>query len=303
MVRIFDLLLRLYPLSHRVEFGEEMRMVFLTALEAARARSPFALGRLVWCEMAGLIGGAATEHWLQLVKQAAHLWPLTAAMVAGTVLAFAMHAVLYRILVPIPGHSLARLRQLFPSFLIALWLFAANATGQQQKQQPDVLNTAKSIYRASLVAIREAKTLDDMKKLADSFDSPDWISVDRFGRTVFTRRDADQALAAMLALPADRRITGLEIIWAERNADRLIVVGWMMPNEVERVDAVGEYGDKGITHRVMRGTLFRDIFANTPDGWRRIRHEKFLPNDMVLAVDGMPRIVPPLAGTNRVTLP
>ena len=150
--------------------------------------------------------------------------------------------------------------------------------------------------------MREAKTLDDLKKLAGNLDSPDWISVDRFGRTAFTRRDADRALSSMLAVPADRRIAGLETIWAERNSDRLIVVGWMMTNEGERVDSAGKYGIDGATHRLIRGTVFRVIFSNTPNGWRRVRHEKFVPNDLVLAAYGIPRIVPPLNEKYRVTL-
>lgn len=49
-------------------------------------------------------------------------------------------------------------------------------------------------------------------------------------------------------------------------------------------------------HKQTRATLIRDIFDNTPAGWRRVRHEKFLPNGTFLAVDGVP-----LAEGNRVT--
>jgi len=178
------------------------------------------------------------------------------------------------------------------------------AAGQRPvKQDPAVLAVAKAVYGANVLALREAKSLDDMKKLADNLDSPDWISVDRFGRTVFTRRDIDKEFESMLALPAARRITAIEIIWAERDSDRLIVIGWMMPNEVERADSTGDYGVIGATHRITRGTLFRDTFSNTSSGWRRVKHEKLLPNDLTLAVDGVPQIVPPLEEEHSVVIP
>jgi hypothetical protein len=53
----------------------------------------------------------------------------------------------------------------------------------------------------------------------------------------------------------------------------------------------------------MRGTLFKDFFVETPKGWRRVRHEKLLPNDVVLAVDGVARIVPPMAPARRIAPP
>jgi hypothetical protein len=188
------------------------------------------------------------------------------------------------------------------SRVLLLCLLAGICCGQQQaKQDPGALELAKSIYTRAFTELRGAKTLEDMKKLADSLDSQDWISVDRFGRTVLTRRDADRELTSVLSLPPERRVTEMDIIWAEQESDRLIVVAWMMPNEVEVVDSEGDYGSKGSKHRLMRGTLVRDIFLKTDSGWRRVRHDKLLPNSTILAVDGAPRIIPPLDARHRVT--
>jgi hypothetical protein len=51
----------------------------------------------------------------------------------------------------------------------------------------------------------------------------------------------------------------------------------------------------------MKGTLIRDLFQKTADGWLRIRHDKLTPNNTILAVDGSQRIVPPLDDRNQVT--
>jgi hypothetical protein len=75
---------------------------------------------------------------------------------------------------------------------------------QPPKQDPATLELARSIYAQAFTALREAKTLEDMKKLADSLDSLDWISVDRFGRPVQTRQDSDRELTSMLNLDAAR---------------------------------------------------------------------------------------------------
>ena len=263
MTRLFNLLILLYPAEYRAEFGAEMRAVFL-AIANSHNRSALS-------ECVGLIRGAVAEHCQRVSWQAA------ASIAGGTGFAFSLQVVMYWSLVPI-------------------------AFGQQPpRQNAAALELAKSIYTRALTALRDGKTLDDLRKNSDNLDSPDWISVDRFGRTVLTRKDADRELLSVLALPPDRRVTEMDIIWAERDSDRLMVLAWMMPSEAEQVDSEGDFGPRGARHRLTRGTLIRDIFQSTADGWRRIRHDKLVPNDTVLAVDGIPRIVPPLDERNRVT--
>ena len=185
---------------------------------------------------------------------------------------------------------------------ISLCLAAGMACAQPEtKQDPATLEFARSIYARSFTDLRQAKSLEDMKKLSDALDSPDWISVDRMGRTILTRKDADRELESLLALPPERRVTGMDIIWAEQDSDRLAVLAWMMPSQTDRVDTRGEYGPKGVTHRILRGTLVRDLFVKTPAGWRRIQHDKLLPNSTLLAIDGVPRVLPTFDAAHYVT--
>ena len=268
MAWLFNLLLRLYPPSYRAEFGDEMRAVFLSLVKD-RNRSYLA-------ELFALIRGAVAEQWRLLSERPRASWQTAASMSGGALVACGMHLVLYWSLVPV-------------------------AFGQQMPEQDAAaLQLAKSIYLRSFSGLRAAKTLDDMKKLADDLDSPDWISVDRFGRTVLTRKEADRELQSVLGLPPERRVTEMDIIWTERDTDRLMVVAWMMPSETERLDSDGDFGPPGAKHRLTRGTLVRDIFQNTANGWRRVRHDKLVPNDTVLAVDGKPRILPPVDDLHRV---
>jgi len=104
----------------------------------------------------------------------------------------------------------------------------------------------------------------------------------------------DRGLESLLSLPPNQRITGMEILWVDIDVDRLVVLAWMMPNEVDGRDATGA------THRLTRATLIRDTFQKTAGGWRRIQHQKLLPNGTVLAVDGKPQIVPPLSEASQV---
>ena len=269
---LFPRLMLLYPPQFRAEFETEMQSVFLAVLATAGHHSPRQRAWVLWTELVGLLTGAVRE-------QARRATPA----LAGTTMALCLHAALYTVLVPIRT-------------LLLLGLFVGSLPAQPPAHQdPAVLQTAKSLYTAALTAIRDAESVDDMKKLADQFDSPDWISVDRFSRQAFTRRQSDTGLAALLALPADRRITGMDILWAERDSDRMIVLGWMMPNQVERPNSTGG------TQRLTRATLFRDTFADTPLGWRRIKHEKLLPNDFTLAINGLPQIIPPLDEPHRVS--
>lgn len=304
MIRIFDLLLMLYPASYRAEFGREMRAVFWALAKSRKSERGLSVGWFAWKEFFGLLRGATYERCHRVMQRGIVYWPTATSMITGTLCAFGMHLLMYWALVPGKSKRVSEVLETLASRVFLLCLVVGLASGQQQaKQDSNTLELAKSIYSRSFTALREAKTLQDMQELADHLDSPDWIGVDRFGRTVLTRRDADREMKSVLSLPPERRITGMDIIWAERDSEQLIVVAWMMPNEVEVIDSEGEYGQKGTTHRLLRGTLVRDIFLSTDDGWRRIRHDKLLPNSTILAVDGAPQIVPPLNERNRVAPP
>jgi hypothetical protein len=260
MLPIFDLLMRLYPADFRAEFELEMRSVFVAL---ASDRTP-------WTEFLALLRGALQERLRQAKTQTA------VAIGGGALFALSTQMLVYRALLT---HALG------------VCLFAGVVAAQPiPKQDPEALETAKSIYNRAFTALRDARNMDDMKKLSDILDSPDWISVDRFGRTLLTKSQADREFESLLALPPDSRVSAMDIIWAEHDAGRLIVVAWMFPREDVRA------GEDGVSHRLTRATLIRDLFEKSGDRWIRIRHDKLLPNGTVLAVDGHP-----LAERNRVT--
>ncbi len=105
----------------------------------------------------------------------------------------------------------------FVSRLLAVCVLVGIAAGQTAKQDASPLELARSIYSSSFTALREARTIEDVRKLSDSLDAPEWIGVDRFGRTILTKQDADRDLESLLALPPERRVTGMDILWAERD--------------------------------------------------------------------------------------
>jgi hypothetical protein len=156
------------------------------------------------------------------------------------------------------------------------------------RQDPAALALAKSIYARSFTELRAAKTMEDMHQLSDELDSKDWIFVDRFGRTMLTKQQADRDLESMLKLPPERRVSGMDIIWAEQDSDRLMVLAWINSHENDFVDSTGDYGPKGSKHRVTESTLVRDLFTKTAKGWTRVQHDKLVPNGTIIAVNGKP---------------
>lgn len=247
MLRLFNLLLLLYPQAFRAEFTGEMRFVFVSLIEA---------GHSPWVEILSLLRGAAYERYR-----------VGAPLAAGLMVAFGSQFLIYRT-------------------LLAICLLAAVVTAQPlPKQESATLDEAKAIYTRAFTALRDARSMADMKKLADSLDAPEWTSADRFGRRLLDRASADKELESMLALPPEQRVSTMDIIWAERDGTRMVVVAWMFPREEVRNG-----------HTVRRATLIRDLFDKTPSGWRRILHEKWLPNATIVTIDGKQ-----LSDSNRVT--
>jgi hypothetical protein len=281
-LRWFDLLIFLYPANWRAEFAAEMRTVFLDAMR----QHP-------WREAAGLLRGAIEQRGLQ----ARRTFPLPSpfALFFGLTAALSAQMIVYAALLPHGSRLLLRTWQNIAGFLTVLFVLAVISPAQTPREDPAALALAKSIYGPTLKALRDAKTLDDLKRADGLLDSEDWISGDRFGRTILTKKDENRELESMLALPPAQRVVTMEIVWAEQDRDRLEVLLWVAPGEAESVDAAG------VKHRIVRGTLARDLFEKRSSGWMRIRHDKLTPNSMILAVDGVSRFMPPLDAAHRVT--
>lgn len=261
MLRWFDLLMRLYPADWRAEFADEMREVFRNAAP-----------RNAWCETVGLVAGAARQRLPSLMPLA-----------GGAALALTAQMAIYVALLPHAGRILQRTIQNLAAFLMLICIVTGAGLAQQPAQDAATVALAQSIYDHAFAAIRNAKTIADLHKAADELDSPDWVSIDHFGRTVRTGHDTDRELESMAALPPEQRVARMDIIWAEQDGDRLAVLIWIAPREIVTAG-----------QRLIRGTLVQDLFEKRSNIWKRIRHEKLTPDGMILAVDGASRFMPPL---------
>jgi hypothetical protein len=63
MLNVYRTLLRLYPAKHREVFGQEMLEVLLAARDENSKQKPFARGRFIVRESAGLVNGALRERF------------------------------------------------------------------------------------------------------------------------------------------------------------------------------------------------------------------------------------------------
>ncbi|MFN0103358.1 MAG: hypothetical protein ACKV2U_14875 [Bryobacteraceae bacterium] len=165
-------------------------------------------------------------------------------------------------------------------------------------QRSDVEDSIRELYRQTLSALKLAKTDDDIRRVVDIMDVREWLSLDATGLPM-SREQARSELKSLLALPPERRTPRMEILWIDSSAAATIVVLWVY-NPMEIPDNEGRYGPRGEKRNVLLGSLVRDTFARTDLGWRRIRHEKIIPNQ-ILTVDGRSLISPPLDSSRAIS--
>jgi hypothetical protein len=156
--------------------------------------------------------------------------------------------------------------------LAAALLLVPAAFGADQS----IEKTIKDMYASTLNAMKNAKTKDDIAKIVDGMDAPEWTSSLPAGETM-TRADAIAGLEGMLAIPPEKRPTPLLDFLYVKETDRNILAVYWVYRQSE--------------HQTV-GSLVRDTWVRTATGLRRIRHEKFFP-DRVLLDDGKPVILPP----------
>ncbi len=73
-INLYRNLLRLYPATHRKEFGEEMAAVFGDALADRTSQSLWNRGAFLAREAVGILGGALREHWRVWGGDPVELW-------------------------------------------------------------------------------------------------------------------------------------------------------------------------------------------------------------------------------------
>jgi hypothetical protein len=154
--------------------------------------------------------------------------------------------------------------------------------GSLQAQAPDAKIAIKSIYASTLAGMRAAQTKDDVANVVNGIDVPEWTSSLFNGQTM-TRSQGLRELEGLLSIPSEKRPGfQMSIVYWNETAAHVRVVYWV-------------YREQG---NELVGSLARDTWARTASGWRRLRHEKFLP-DQPLVVDGKGVIVPPGVETIR----
>ena len=146
------------------------------------------------------------------------------------------------------------------------------------------LDVAKEYYRRTLSALQQAKSKDDLKKLVEMLDAPDWVSIDPAGFVVQTRDKAALALEPFLTIaPGKRPLPTVEVLWVHDEPWRVTAVSIVLGPNVTvpnppRATSKSTFGSAAQPHFLLAGSLIRDTFAMTATGWRRFKHEKLLPD-------------------------
>ena len=156
---------------------------------------------------------------------------------------------------------------------ICLLIPAALALHAQESPQAAI----KKALARNFAALQSATTKADILRAVDAIDVPGWVSHLPNGQ-VRTRADALRELETLLAIPPDRRPSPrLDFVYWNEAAGDVTALYWVYSERDGR----------------LTGSLARDTWVNTANGWRRTRHEKFFP-DRPLVVYGRAVIAPPL---------
>ena len=133
-------------------------------------------------------------------------------------------------------------------------------------QSQDVLPSAiSSSYDATLSGMQSSKSPQDIHRMVEAMDSPDWVGVAPSGEKT-SREQAEKQLLGLLAIPVSQRpIPGQKIVFVSESGSRALVVYW-----VYRTTAEGPVG-----------SMVRDTWRQTGAGWRRSMHEKLFPDRLL----------------------
>jgi len=249
--KLYFLLLRAYPPAYRVQFELEMRAVLE---EAAGDRSGFS-------EFAGLAGGAALE-WFRYFQRSGKIGTVVNA-IGGLAVAGVIQFLIYAVLVPVQH---------------------VHAQNRPAAAEPAPLEVVTGLIHHTFAALHDAKTKEDIAKLVDDMEAPDWVSIDPNGYTVLTHDEEVHTLEGFLSVPPEKRPSNnIEILWVHAEPWRITAVE-LVHSGVQGSAVMPEFRSKETfgaaaeSRLVLAGSLVRDTFARTPAGWRRIRHEKLLPD-------------------------
>lgn len=128
--------------------------------------------------------------------------------------------------------------------------------------QDDFRQSITRAYETVFSAMREVKTKAELQQMVDAIDVPEWQANLPAGETM-TRAEAIASLTGLLAVPPESRpVPRQQILYMTETGWSVLAVYWI-------------YRPAG---DVLVGSLARDTWVRTSQGWRRIRHEKFFPD-------------------------
>jgi len=163
-----------------------------------------------------------------------------------------------------PKLILISARVLLPLFLLSGLMSADDG----------VEKTIRDLYAKSRETLRSARTKEDLGRALGSF-APEWVGNMPAGETL-TLADLMKEGEGALAIPPEKRpLPTMDIVYLRETGWNVLVVYWNSRRSGNQVI----------------GSLYRDTWVRTADGWRRIRQEKFFP-DRPLIQDGKPAILP-----------
>jgi hypothetical protein len=137
-----------------------------------------------------------------------------------------------------------------------------------------VEKTVKDLYASSQAAMRTARTKEELAQALRTF-APEWVGNMPAGETL-TFADLTKEAEAGLAIPPEKRpIPKMDFVYIRQTGWNVLAVYWNSRRSGSRVI----------------GSLYRDTWVRTAEGWRRIRQEKFFP-DRPLLEDGKPVFLP-----------
>jgi len=130
----------------------------------------------------------------------------------------------------------------------------------------DVLPSAiSSLYDAALSAMQTSKSPQDIHRMVEAMDSPDWVGVAPTGEKTSREQTEKQLLGLLSILVGQRQIPGQKIVFVGKSGSRALIVYW-----VYRTTAEG-----------LVGSMVRDTWIQTGAGWRRSMHEKLFPDRLL----------------------
>ena len=198
--RVYAALLRAFPRAYRARFEKEMAAVFQEAAGNSRGEGRVSYARFMLAEFSGLLQGATLE-WLRHFRRAGRIAAAISAM-SGAAVAAVFLLLLYNVLLP-NAH-------------------AQNRTPAADQQALEVVTT---LLRNTFAAVHNAKTKEDIAKLVDDLEAPDWVSIDPNGYTVLTYDEEVRTLEGFLSVDPDKRPSNsIEVLWVHAEPWRIAAV-------------------------------------------------------------------------------